>query len=242
MSTTTSSPFPTAVASSNGVPAAPVGMARAGGRRRRRPALIGLAVLLIVGAAAVAGLLALRIDTRVPALVAARPIAVGQQITKDDLAEERIAGDGLTVLGASELSQVVGSYAAQDIPRGRLVDAAMIQTQGFLKSGTVAVGVSIPVGRMPANGLRPGDRVQVVQVLEGQATVLVEEAIVSSVPSASAGGGGIIGGPASAGDGAGSTTATLITSPADGPKVAAASAANRIALILLRRGESLTGQ
>lgn len=204
--------------------------------------MIGLAILLIVGSAAVAGLLALRIDTRVPALVAARPISVGQQITKDDLAEERIAGDNLTVLGADQANQVIGKFAAQDIPQGRLVDGDMIQTQGFLKDGSVAVGVSIPAGRMPANGLQPGDKVQVVQVVEGQATVLVEEAVVSSIPSASGSSGSIIGGPASAGDSSSGTAATLITSPTDAPKVAAASAANRIALILLSRGGSLTGQ
>jgi hypothetical protein len=244
---TTPAPQPPGVAASNGHPAArgnaPLGMPRPSGRRRRRPALIGLAVLLIVGSAAVAGLLALRLDTRVPALVAARPIAIGQQITKEDLGEQRIAGDGLTVLGADQSAKVIGSFAAQDIPQGRLIDAQMVQSQGFLKTGTVAVGVSVPAGRMPASGLRPGDRVQVVQVLEGQATVLVDEATVSSAPSqssGSSGGGSLFGGPVASGDTSGTAIATLIVSPSDAPKVAAASAANRVAIILITRGSTLT--
>ena len=46
--------------------------------------MIGLAVLLIVGSAAIAGLLAMRIDSRVPVLVAAHEIPVGAQITLAD--------------------------------------------------------------------------------------------------------------------------------------------------------------
>lgn len=229
-------------ASANGVPPIAMGIPRPT-RRRRRPALIGLAVLLIVGSAAVAGLLAIRLDTRSPALVAARDISVGHQITREDLTEERIAGDGLTVLAADQSAQVIGSYAAEDVPAGRLFDADMVQAQGFLKTGTVAVGVSVPAARMPASGLRPGDRVQVVQVVEGEPTVLVQEAVVSSAPAAasSSTSGGFLSGPSTSTD-TGTGVATLIVAPSDGPKVAAASAANRISLILLSRGEGLTGK
>lgn len=63
--------------------------------RERRPLLAAFAVLLIVGGAAVAGLLALRADTRVPVLVLARDVATGQQITADDLAVTPVASEGL---------------------------------------------------------------------------------------------------------------------------------------------------
>lgn len=211
---------------------------------RRRPAMIGLAVLLIVGCAAIAGLLAVRLDSRSPALVASRAIPIGQQITAADLSEERVSGDGLTVLGADQKGRVVGSYAAQDIPQGRLIDADMLQNQGWLKQGSVAVGVSVTAGRMPASGLQSGDRVQVVQVVEGTPTVLVDEAVVSSGPSAdsSSSGGGLLGGSGGGGSSSGGGVATLIVSPDAAPKVAAASAANRIAIILISRGQSLGGQ
>ncbi len=49
--------------------------------RRRRPALTALAVLLIVGGAALAGWLALRLDSREPVLVVNQQISAGEKIT-----------------------------------------------------------------------------------------------------------------------------------------------------------------
>ncbi len=71
--------------------------------RQRRPALAALAVLLIVGGAAIAGLLALRADSRVPVLVARHDIAVGARITRDDLAVARIAGENVKYVRTSRV-------------------------------------------------------------------------------------------------------------------------------------------
>jgi hypothetical protein len=195
--------------------------------------MIGLAILLIVGSAAVAGLLAMRIDSRVPVLVAAHEIPVGAQITLADLATQRVASDGLEVLPASAADQLVGRYAAGTIPAGRLLDQAMFAQTGFLKDGAVAVGVSLAPGRMPASGLRAGDKVQVVDVKDGIGVVLVDNATVSSAPDSTSSSGAFGGGSAG---GSGSVVATLIVPPASAPAVAASSAANRIAVVLLRRG------
>lgn len=206
--------------------------------RHRRSGLIGLAVLLIVGSAAIAGLLAVRLDSRSAVLVAARPIGIGQQITRADLREARVASEGLSLIAGSDSGQVLGKYAAQAIPAGRLLDSAMLQTRGFLKEGAVAVGVAVPSGRMPASGLQQGDRVQIVQVIEGVPKVLVASAVVSTPPAAaSSGGGGLLpGGGASQSAGA---VATVIVTSEEGPRVAAASAANQLSLILVERGSQL---
>jgi hypothetical protein len=206
--------------------------------KHRRTGLIGLAVLLIVGSAAVAGLLAVRIDSRSAVLKAGRTIGIGQQITKADLGEARVASDGLSLLPASESGQVIGKYASQAIPAGRLLDAGMLQQKGYLKSGVVAVGVAVPSGRMPANGLQQGDRVQIIQVKDGVANVLVASAVVSTPPAAARSGssGGII--PGGTSEGAGEV-ATVIVSPEEAPDVAAASAANQLSLVLVERGSQL---
>jgi hypothetical protein len=195
-------------------------------------------VLLIVGSAAIAGLLAIRIDSRSEVLIAARPIAIGQRITSADLTGAQVASEGLSLLPASVPGQVVGKYAAQAIPAGRLLDAAMLQEQGYLKPGFVAVGVSVPPGRMPASGLQQGDRVQVVAVVDGNPKVLVDSAVVSTPPAAavSGGSGGIIPGGSSQGPG---SVATVIISAEGGPAVAAASAANQLSLVLVERGSQL---
>jgi Flp pilus assembly protein CpaB len=225
-------------------PGAPADRARPGTVRppsptkHRRSGLIGLAVLLIVGSAAVAGLLAVRLDSRSAVLVAGRDIAIGQQISRADLREARVASEGLSLIPVAQSGQVLGKYAAQAIPLGRLLDAKMLQTKGYLKRGVVAVGVSVPSGRMPANGLQQGDRVQIIQVTDGTAKVLVDSAVVSTPPAAarSDGSGGLLPGGSSQGPGA---VATVIVSPQDAPDVAAASAANQLSLVLVERGSQL---
>jgi hypothetical protein len=208
--------------------------------KHRRGGLIGLAVLLIVGSAAVAGLLAVRLDSRSSVLVAGRPIAIGQQITQADLRETRVASEGLTLLPVSDAKQVVGKYATQAIPAGRLLDAEMLQKQGFLVDGKVAVGVAVPPGRMPASGLQQGDRVQIIRVTDGRPKVLVDSAVVSTSPGdpSARSGGGLIGGGSSKSSGS-AAVATVIVAAADGPSVAAGSAANELSLVLVGRGTQL---
>jgi hypothetical protein len=207
--------------------------------KHRRGGLIGLAVLLIVGSAAVAGLLAVRLDSRSAVLVAGRPIAIGQQISRADLRATRVASEGLTLLPASDSNQVIGKYAAQAIPAGRLLDAAMLQKQGYLVAGKVAVGVAVPPGRMPTNGLQQGDKVQIIRVTDGRPKVLVDAAVVSTPPAdPSARGGGLIGGGSSQGSGS-AAVATVIVSAEDGPAVAAGSAANELSVVLVERGSQL---
>ncbi len=60
--------------------------------KRRRPALTALAVLLIVGGAALAGLLAVRMDSREPVIVLNADVAVGQQITAGMLTSLNVSG------------------------------------------------------------------------------------------------------------------------------------------------------
>src|SRR4051812_46889057 len=63
--------------------------------KRRRPALTALAVLLIVGGAALAGLLAVRMDSREPVMVVSRDVPGGTLITQDMVQSRNVSGDGL---------------------------------------------------------------------------------------------------------------------------------------------------
>lgn len=58
---------------------------------RRRPALAALAVILIVGGAAIAGLLAMRLDSRTPVLVLNQDVAVGTKITSSMFTSSDVA-------------------------------------------------------------------------------------------------------------------------------------------------------
>jgi len=215
------------------------GGTRSGGDRlprppgRRRPGLAVIAVLLIVLGAAVAGLLALRIDERVPVLVARHDISIGHQITASDLSVARMASEGVEVIQADRASDVIGRYASQTIDSGRLLDSGMINTSGLLTAGRAAVGIALKPGRFPAGGLKTGDVVQIVQSVDGAGKVLVPEAIVGAVvdPSDNAFGSG----------GGDTTVLTVMVSPQLSPDVAAAATDGELSLVLLRRGDPAGG-
>lgn len=193
-----------------------------------------VAVLLIVLGAAVAGLLALRIDDRVPVLVAKDSIAVGQKITAGNLSVARMATESVNVISADRAGEVVGRYANQAIPSGRLIDTAMLSDASLLTAGQAAVGVALQPGRFPgSDGLEAGDVVQVVRAVEGTGKVIADQAVVASIqkPSTSTFG-------SSGGD---TTVVTVVVSDRLSPAVAAAAMANQVGLVLLRRGEPAGG-
>lgn len=188
--------------------------------------LAALAVLLIVGGAAAAGLLALRADTRVPVLVAARDIATGEQITAEALSTTPVAAEGTLLIPANRLDELVGTYADRPISAGQLLDTSMLAEAGLLQPGTVAVGASLAVGRAPASGLEPGDVVQLIRVDDPAGVVLVDDARVSSSFSE---------GEETASSGA--LVATFIVDESDGAQVAAVAAAGNLAVVLVTRGQ-----
>lgn len=199
--------------------------------RERRPLLAAFAVLLIVGGAAAAGLLAVRSDTRVPVLMAARSIAVGQQITEADVTTTQIAEEGTLLIPADQKDLVLGQYANITVTAGQLLDTTMLTGTRTLEDGKVAVGASLAPGRMPASGLAAGDVVQLVQVSEGEGTVLVPDALVSSAAS-----------PDAATSGTSATTVTFIVDEADGARIAGVGAEGQLAAVLVTRGAPLDGE
>lgn len=204
-------------------------------RRRGGPAALG--ILLVVGSAAAAGVLAQRMDERVPVLVARQDLPVGHEIGRDDLATVDIAGSAGFV-PAGEADAVIGRFVTQTIPGGRALDRGMYAPSWYLREGSAAVGLQLGSGRAPATGLEAGDRVTVIRTVDGEGTVLASDVVVSRVVSEEGDGGF---GPSE--DGGGDLVVTVIVpngrdsegrSPAT--RIAAAAAADQIAVVLLERG------
>jgi hypothetical protein len=188
--------------------------------------MVSLAVLLIVGGAAAAGLLALRIDSRTPVVVARTHISAGQQITADALSTAPVAGEGLALIPADQMHKVVELYAATDIPAGRLLDERMVSSSGLLTQGRAAVGVVLKPGRAPASGLHAGDTVEVVRAVDGSPEVLSSDATVSAVSQPSG---------STFGSSGQDPVATIVVNSADAPKIAAAVVADQVVVVLLSR-------
>jgi Flp pilus assembly protein CpaB len=198
--------------------------------RERRPALAALAVLLIVGGAAISGLVMLRADDRTPVLVFKRDIATGQEITDADLAVARVAADNLQLIPSAQKNEIIGRYAGVSVPAGTPVGAGMLRTEGLLAKDNVAVGLALKPGHLPANGVQLGDRVDIVlvptttsQPSGSQPRVLVSNARVSGYRPDQA---------------SATILVTVVVPHLKAPDVAGAGAVGGISLVLVSRGDS----
>jgi hypothetical protein len=153
-------------------------------------------------------------------------VAVGEVIERGDLSTVDVAGD-LTAIAGANLSSVVGQRAAVALLPDMLLQRSMVTAADPLPAGQVQVGVAVKGGQLPADGLVPGDRVQVLALPAtqqsttggdaGKPLVLVESAAVFAAHPD----------PVQAGG----TLLTLLVPAADGPAVAAASASGSAALV-----------
>lgn len=142
--------------------------------RQRRPALAALALLLIVGGALVAGLLAVRMDSRVEVLAAAGPIEPGTQITEADLKVVRVASEGLGLIGEDYADEVVGAYATTRIEENTLLTEDNVSSETPIPEDRAIVSVPLDGKLAPVTTVRSGDLVQVVRATGSSGTEKAE--------------------------------------------------------------------
>lgn len=132
-------------------------------RGRRRPWLLGLGALLAaLGALTVVWLVGAA-GQRQEVLAVRSDIAYGQVVTADDITIARVSVDpGVAVLPGAERSAVVGQVATTRLTPGMLLTAGMLEPAGEPGPGRVLVPIAVPSERMPAGGLRAGDRILAV--------------------------------------------------------------------------------
>ena len=161
--------------------------------KRRRPALTALAVLLIVGGAALAGLLAVRMDSREPVLVVD---TAGLRRRADHRGHAQVAptspATGSAPSRGDQADQIVGKlYARQTIYPGQLLQTDLLRKNPPLEVDQAQVGVPLTSGKYPP-GLRSGDAVRLVRIGDAQrpsqalCTGLVLEVTKAASPAASA--------------------------------------------------------
>ncbi|WP_327586979.1 SAF domain-containing protein [Nonomuraea sp. NBC_00507] len=201
--------------------------------------MIALAIALIALGALLAAYLVTSLDTRASVLVAARNIAIGEQLGQADLTEAKISAEpGIATVPSRQLQQLVGRVAAVDLPKGSLLGPASVTTQLSPKRGEALVPVAFKPSQLPARGLRTGDRVQMIVVPDparppqngdGQAVSDQDPSLTDAPLSAVV-------------DRVGASNATdglvvvdLIMAESGGPQMAKQAAAGRIALVLTSR-------
>lgn len=189
---------------------------------RRRPAMVLFSVgLVLIGS--VLGVGVWMASTSSVEVVAARvAIERGAVITDADLVVTRAAVDpSVPVVPAAQLASLAGKRAASDVAAGTLLSPAEVTDVLPPGTGESVVGVALTTGQLPAEPLRPGDRVRLVQtpLAQGEvpATQVTIDAEVQSVT------------PATDGQ---TTVVDLLVPSSRAAEVAARAATGRVAVIL----------
>lgn len=194
-------------------------------RRRRRPALLALAVAMVVLGALGATYLATSLGQTSPVIALAREVPWGQAITAADLVEARISPDpALQPIRYGDRDQVIGMVAATTLTPGSLLTRDALTDQRLPAPGQQLVGVGVSTVQLPTTALRPGDDVLLVPVAAGGAPAgngagapaVVDATVVrTGTPGTD-----------------GLRVVDVLVAAADGPDVAARAAAGLVAIVV----------
>lgn len=190
-------------------------------RGRRRPWLVALGALLsAVGALAVVWLVGAA-GQRVEVLVVRAEVPYGQAISAADVGVARVSVDpGVAVVPSEDRAIVVGQYAATPLYPGMLLAPEMVTPDSGPTPGRAHVPVAIVAERMPAGGLRPGDRIVLVDAGDAAAPGSPSRTFAATVMRV-----GVT-------DVNGVTVVDVATSLGDAPGLSVASANGRVAVVV----------
>jgi hypothetical protein len=216
----------------NGGPAAPRPGQLRGLPRRRRPAMIALAVALVGAGILVSAGLYQRADHQVPVVLVTTAVPAGAVITSADVATTTVAaGPGLQVIPGRQLPQVIGQVAATSLRPGTLLAASELTTAQPPAAGQVLVPVPVRPSTLPASGLFPGDQVLAVPTpgAQGQAGTATGPAALTQ-PVA-----GVVEKVSTIPDEDGFDVVDLLVPTASGTALVKQASTGQIALIVTRR-------
>jgi hypothetical protein len=192
-------------------------------RTRRRPGMLAAGIALVAIGALGAAYLAQVVGHTTPVVAVARDVEAGQLIERADLAVAQMSSDpALSPIPADSLPGLVGRRAAVALTAGSLLTDAAVTDQLLPAGGQSLVGVALTSSQLPAQPLRAGDRVRIVDtpVSQGEPPATTPASIAGLVVSVS--------GP----DQAGVTVVDVTVPSGRAADLAARVATGRIALVL----------
>jgi hypothetical protein len=143
-------------------PPSPVGQLR-GLPRRRRPAMIALAVAMAGAGVLVSAAVYQRTDHLVPVVMVTAAVPAGAVIGPADVATTDVTvASGVHVIPGAQLGQVAGQVAAVTLSPGTLLAPADLAAAQAPRAGQDLIAVPVKPESLPASGLQPGDRVLIV--------------------------------------------------------------------------------
>lgn len=165
-------------------------------------------------------------------LVLLRDVPYGATITVEDVGTAEVSVDAaVRVLPAADRDAVVGQVAAADLVAGSLLSPGQVAAAAPPAAGQALVGVAVPATRMPAGGVRGGDRVLVVQTPQAGGDLPVTTPVSTPATVVRVG----------LADLNGVSVVDVTVPSGQAASLAAAAATGRVALVLAGHGESAAG-
>ena len=212
--------------------------------RQRRPALAALAVVLILGGAALAATLVLTSGQKQEYLLINKDIAIGEVLTPQHFLQQPLSSTRSSVFAPVPVSdfyrRVNGKRALVEMRKGALLTEGTFGDRVTPAKGLTQLSLNVPEGQYPT-GLEAGDIVRVLHTpransnnnanqdekLVPRGATLVAAAFVTSVVRSASGQNGVV-------VGIEVKDVELARSPNSGlPAVAAANALNAISVVRL---------
>ncbi|WP_374999733.1 SAF domain-containing protein [Aeromicrobium sp. CTD01-1L150] len=111
--------------------------------RESRPALIGLAIVLIVGGALASGWLAIQSGNRAFFVQASQEVAQGAQITSDDLTRVSLPEDFDGAIPADDVDDIVGQSATTRLLPGTVLTPEMVSEDSGVAANQTQLTLSV---------------------------------------------------------------------------------------------------
>jgi hypothetical protein len=139
--------------------------------RQRRPGLAALAVLLILGGAALSGYIAITSGEKKSVVALSHDVQDGEPITAADLTTIDVSAPNVDTIPGSQLNQVVSGHyrAAGTYPRGTILVRGMLVGRSIPGNNFVSTAVIVPEGQYPPQQVSPGSAVKVIYTPRGNA-------------------------------------------------------------------------
>ena len=138
--------------------------------RQRRPLLALLALVLILGGAALAASLVLTSGKKQEYLVVAHDVALGQTLTRDDFRQQALAATNSSLFAPVPVSdfftRVQGKKALVALKQGSLLSEGTFGNAVTPAKGLVQIALNVPDGQYPRT-LVAGDVVKVLYTPRG---------------------------------------------------------------------------
>lgn len=165
-------------------------------RQRRRTGLLAGSLLTLLVCTALFVSAYLKAGHQIPVLEVARPVPLGAVVTSSDLGVVRISASGhLVAVPVADASEVLGRRASVPLVPGQLIATSDVSSGSPIPAGEAIVGVALKGSQLPAEGVVPGEPVDVVLTgvpgspMSSAGTVVAGGAVLGAGPAGSPGAG-----------------------------------------------------